>query len=51
MNKFERVVIVFMIAFSVYLWVRVNFLIDATTELDRRIMLLAGGLMELKGGM
>jgi len=47
-NKVERVVMIFVIAFSVYLWVRVNFIIDATVELDRRIQLIAGGLMEIK---
>jgi hypothetical protein len=48
MSKADRVVVACLILFSVYLWVRVNFLIDATVELDRRVKLIAGGLMELK---
>jgi len=42
--------VVFLIMFSVFLWVRMNFIIDATWELDRRIKIIAGGLMELKTG-
>ncbi len=38
----------FVVLAIIYLWIRLNFLIDATWELDRRIKLLAGGLMELK---
>jgi len=45
-------VFMWLIIFAIFgLWMRVNFLIDATTELDRRIMLLAKGLLELKGNM